>query len=55
VLNLELSPLFLIKLDNVLVKVMDFDGVGKDELIAQRVISLKEIQTPTGKVFTCVK
>ena len=38
----------LIMSDNVIVKVMDYDGVGKDELIAQRVISLKEIQTPTG-------
>eukprot|EP00026_Physarum_polycephalum_P000845 Phypoly_transcript_00846.p1 GENE.Phypoly_transcript_00846~~Phypoly_transcript_00846.p1 ORF type:complete len:1283 (+),score=292.23 Phypoly_transcript_00846:83-3931(+) len=33
--------------DNVVVRVMDFDGVGKDELITQRVISLKEIQNPT--------
>jgi hypothetical protein len=35
--------------DNVVVKVMDFDGVGKDELITQRILSLKDIQNPTGK------
>ncbi len=33
--------------DNVLVKLFDFDKGGKDELIAQRILSLKEIQTPS--------
>lgn len=33
----------------MIVRVLDFD-VGKDlELISQKILSLKEIQTPTGK------
>jgi hypothetical protein len=47
--ELQLPVILPTVADNVLVKLFDFNGIGKDTLIAQKVISLKEIQTPTGK------